>query len=58
MVIAIDPYPNVAVRGERPTTTISRPSHINLIFSSKSPRNPCPSNIVFYAQPLQIQIFF
>ena len=33
-------------RGGRPATTISRPSHILLIFSSETPRNPRPSTII------------
>ena len=34
-------------RGGRPTTLISSPSHILLIFSSEPPRNPRPFNIIF-----------
>ena len=33
-------------RGGRPTTSISSPSHILLIFSSEPPRNPRPSIIM------------
>ena len=33
-------------RGGRPTITISRPSHILIIFSSEPPQNPRPSNII------------
>ena len=38
-----------STRGGRPATTISRPSHILLIFSSEPPRNPRPSNIIFFS---------
>ena len=34
-------------RGGMPIPTISRPSHILLIFSYESPRNPRPSHIFF-----------
>ena len=36
------------MRGGRPATTTSRPSHILLIFSSKPPQNPRPSIINYY----------
>ena len=35
-------------RGVRSATTISRPSHILLIFSSEPPRNPRPSIIKYW----------
>ena len=36
-----------SARGGRPATTISRPSHILLIFLSEPPRNPRPFNVIF-----------
>ena len=36
--------------GGRPTTTISTPSHVLLIFSSKPPRNPRPFKNIFFVQ--------
>ena len=36
------------MRGGRPATTVSRPSHILLIFSSEPPRNPRPSIIIYF----------
>ena len=38
---------NCTARGGRPTTSISSPSHILLIFSSEPPRNLRPFNIIF-----------
>ena len=35
------------MRGGRPAITISRPSHILLLFSFEPSRNPRPSNIIF-----------
>ena len=35
------------VRGGRPTTSISSPNHILIIFSSEPHRNPRPFNIIF-----------
>ena len=37
-----------STRGRRPGTTISRPSHNLLIFSSEPPRNARPSRITFF----------
>ena len=46
-------------RGGRPVTTISKPSHILLIFSSEPPRNPSPLNIIFLeCSILQDKTFF
>ena len=46
-------------RGGRPTTSISSPNHILLIFSSEPPRNPRPFNIIFYLfRSLKINTFF
>jgi len=38
-----------------PTTTISRPSHILLIFSYKPPRNPRPADIISFKCLMIIQ---
>ena len=36
------------MRGGRPTTSISSPNHILIIFSSEPHRNPRPFNIIFF----------
>ena len=38
---------NDPMRGGRPTTSISSPNHILIIFSSEPLRNPRPFNIIF-----------
>ena len=50
---------HVCQGGGRPTTTISRPSHILLIFSFEPPWNPPSSNIIFFkCQTLADKILF
>jgi len=39
-------------RGGRPTTSISSPNHILIIFSSEQHRNPRPFNIIFFKCPI------
>ena len=49
----------VEKRGGRPSTSISSPNHIFIIFSSEPHRNPCPFNIIFLSVwSLKINTFF
>ena len=52
-------YRDDCTRGGRPTTSISSPNHILIIFSSEPHRNPRPFNIIFLSvRSLKINTFF